>query len=75
MKNYRNVMASDHFKVGEIVSWVSKSGNQYSGSVVSIKERKVYDIRGALVTVEIDHDTKECRNFFENEVDAYALGL
>ena len=69
-------MASDRFKVGEIVSWVSKSGNQYSGTVVNIKERKVWDIRGALIIVEIDHDTKECRSFYENEVeDAYALGL
>jgi hypothetical protein len=34
----KSVVASIRFVVGDVVSWTSKSGNQYTGTVVSIKE-------------------------------------
>ena len=38
MKNFINVNASSRYKIGDSVEWVSKSGNQYTGEIVSIRE-------------------------------------
>jgi hypothetical protein len=75
MKNYINVnaSASGRFNIGDSVEWVSKSGNQYTGEIVAIREDRSEDLyqRGALVTVQIEGGAY--RNFYENQVDHHVL--
>lgn len=80
-----DINASDRFIVGERVEWISKSGNNYSGTITRIRENRhnpEYFIkgeftvhnpnpRGALVTVEVSQGI--FRNFYENEVEAYTM--
>jgi len=40
----KSVVASVRFAVGDIVSWKSRSGNQYTGTVVSIKQGEKDDL-------------------------------
>ena len=72
MSNFINVNASSRYKIGDSVEWVSKSGNQYTGEIVSIREDRSEDLyqRGALITVQIGG---AYRNFYENRVDHHLL--
>ena len=73
MKNYINVNASNRYTVGDSVEWVSKSGNRYTGEIVSIREDRSEDLyqRGALICVRLEGG--EYRNFYENRVDHHLL--
>jgi hypothetical protein len=73
MKNFINVNASSRYKIGDSVEWVSKSGNQYTGEIVSIREDRSEDLyqRGALICVRLEGG--EYRNFYENQVDHHLL--
>ena len=73
MKNFINVNASNRYTVGDSVEWVSKSGNQYTGEIVRIREDRSEDLyqRGALITVRLEDGTY--RNFYENQVDHHLL--
>ena len=73
MKNFINVNASSRYKIGDSVEWVSKSGNQYTGEIVRIREDRSEDLyqRGALITVRLEGGTY--RNFYENQVDHHPL--
>ena len=73
MKNYINVNASSRYKIGDSVEWISKSGNQYTGEIVSIREDRSEDVyqRGALICVRLEGG--EYRNFYENQVDHHLL--
>jgi hypothetical protein len=73
MKNFINVNASAHYKIGDSVEWVSGSGNQYAGEIVSIREDRSEDLyqRGALICVRLEGG--EYRNFYENKVDHHLL--
>ena len=73
MKNFINVNASSRYKIGDSVEWVSKSGNQYTGEIVRIREDRSEDLyeRGALITVRLEG--AEYRNFYENQVDHHLL--
>ena len=73
MKNFINVNASSRYKIGDSVEWVSKSGNQYTGEIVSIREDRSEDLyqRGALICVRLEGG--EYRNFYENRVDHHLL--
>jgi hypothetical protein len=73
MKNFINVNASNRYTVGDSVEWVSKSGNQYTGEIVAIREDRSEDLyqRGALICVRLEGG--EYRNFYENQVDHHLL--
>ena len=73
MKNYINVNASNRYTVGDSVEWVSKSGNRYTGEIMSIREDRSEDLyqRGALICVRLEGG--EYRNFYENRVDHHLL--
>ena len=73
MKNFINVNASSRYKIGDSVEWVSKSGNQYTGEIVSIREDRSEDLyqRGALICVRLEDG--HYRNFYENQVDHHLL--
>jgi hypothetical protein len=73
MKNYINVNASNRYKIGDSVEWVSKSGNRYTGEIMSIREDRSEDLyqRGALICVRLEGG--EYRNFYENRVDHHLL--
>ena len=73
MSNFINVNASSRYKIGDSVEWVSKSGNQYTGEIVSIREDRSEDLyqRGALICVRLEGG--EYRNFYENQVDHHLL--
>jgi hypothetical protein len=73
MKNYINVNASSRYKIGDSVEWVSKSGNRYTGEIVSIREDRSEDLyqRGALICVRLEGGAY--RNFYENQVDHHLL--
>ena len=73
MKNFINVNASSRYKIGDSVEWVSKSGNQYTGEIMSIREDRSEDLyqRGALICVRLEGG--EYRNFYENRVDHHLL--
>ena len=73
MKNFINVNASSRYKIGDSVEWVSKSGNQYTGEIMSIREDRSEDLyqRGALICVRLEGG--EYRNFYENQVDHHLL--
>ena len=65
--------ASSRYQIGNSVEWVSKSGNQYTGEIVRIREDRSEDLyqRGALITVRLEG--AEYRNFYENQVDHHPL--
>ena len=65
--------ASSRYQIGNSVEWVSKSGNQYTGEIVRIREDRSEDLyeRGALITVRLEG--AEYRNFYENQVDHHLL--
>ena len=65
--------ASSRYQIGNSVEWVSKSGNQYTGEIVRIREDRSEDLyqRGALITVRLEGGTY--RNFYENQVDHHLL--
>ena len=48
--------ASNRYKIGDSVEWVSKSGNQYTGEIVRIREDRSEDLyqRGALICVRLE---------------------
>ena len=73
MKNFINVNASNRYTVGDSVEWVSKSGNRYTGEIMSIREDRSEDLyqRGALICVRLEGG--EYRNFYENRVDHHLL--
>ena len=73
MKNFINVNASSRYKIGDSVEWVSKSGNRYTGEIMSIREDRSEDLyqRGALICVRLEGG--EYRNFYENRVDHHLL--
>ena len=73
MRNFINVNASSLYKIGDSVEWVSKSGNQYTGEIMSIREDRSEDLyqRGALICVRLEGG--EYRNFYENQVDHHLL--
>ena len=73
MKNYINVNAYNRYTVGDSVEWVSKSGNQYTGEIVSIREDRSEDLyqRGALICVRLEGGAY--RNFYENQVEHHLL--
>ena len=73
MKNYINVNASNRYTVGDSVEWVSKSGNRYTGEIVSIREDRSEDLyqRGALICVRLEGGAY--RNFYENQVEHHLL--
>ena len=73
MSNFINVNASSRYKIGDSVEWVSKSGNQYTGEIMSIREDRSEDLyqRGALICVRLEGG--EYRNFYENQVDHHLL--
>ena len=73
MKNFINVNASNRYTVGDSVEWVSKSGNQYTGEIVSIREDRSEDLyqRGALICVRLEGGAY--RNFYENQVEHHLL--
>ena len=64
---------SSRYQIGDSVEWVSKSGNQYTGEIVRIREDRSEDLyqRGALITVRLEG--AEYRNFYENQVDHHPL--
>ena len=64
---------SSRYQIGDSVEWVSKSGNQYTGEIVSIREDRSEDLyqRGALICVRLEGG--EYRNFYENQVDHHLL--
>jgi hypothetical protein len=56
----KSVVATMRFVVGDIVSWKSKSGNEYKGSVVGIKE----GFHDDLIVVEMADG--QHRSFYDN---------
>ena len=64
---------SSRYQIGDSVEWVSKSGNQYTGEIVRIREDRSEDLyqRGALICVRLEGG--EYRNFYENQVDHHLL--
>ena len=64
----KSVVASTRFVVGDIVSWTSKSGNEYKGKVVSIKEGASDD----LIVVELSNG--QYRSFYDNATDWWIEG-
>ena len=73
MSNFINVNASSRYKIGDSVEWVSKSGNQYTGEIMSIREDRSEDLyqRGALICVRLEGGAY--RNFYENQVEHHLL--
>ena len=73
MSNFINVNASSRYKIGDSVEWVSKSGNRYTGEIMSIREDRSEDLyqRGSLICVRLKGG--EYRNFYENKVDHHLL--
>lgn len=59
----KSVYATARFVVGDIVSWKSKSGSEYTGSVVNIKEGDNDD----LIVVELPNG--QHRSFYDNATD------
>lgn len=59
----KSVFATNRFVVGDVVAWKSKSGSEYTGSVVSIKEGDNDD----LIIVRLA-DGKH-RSFYDNATD------
>lgn len=59
----KSVYATARFVVGDIVSWKSKSGSEYTGSVVNIKEGDNDD----LIVVELPNG--QHRSFYDNSTD------
>lgn len=57
------VYATARFVTGDLVSWKSKSGNEYTGRVVSIKEGSTDD----LIIVELPNG--QHRSFYDNATD------
>lgn len=60
------IEANNRLAVGEIVQWVSHSGNQYTGTVHRIRDFGNSMI-GDLITVQLFNG--EYRSFYENDVD------
>lgn len=60
------VEANNRLAVGETVQWTSHSGNQYTGTVHSIRD---FDnsMAGDLITVRLSNG--RYRSFYENDVD------
>ena len=56
----KNVVASVRFAVGDVVSWKSDSGKQYTGTVVNIKEGSHDD----LIVVSLANG--QYRSFYDN---------
>lgn len=59
----KTVSASIRFVVGDVVSWKSKSGNEYTGTVASIKLGE----RDDLIVVELPNG--QYRSFYDNATD------
>ena len=59
----KTVNASLRFVVGDVVSWKSQSGTDYTGTVVSIKEGENDD----LVVVQLANG--QHRSFYDNATD------
>ena len=59
----KTVSASIRFAVGDVVSWKSESGNEYTGTVVSIKQSD----RDDLIVVRIADG--KYRSFYDNATD------
>lgn len=59
----KSVVASNRFAVGDVVSWKSKSGNEYTGTVASIKLGE----RDDLIVVELPNG--QYRSFYDNATD------
>ena len=59
----KSVYATARFVTGDIVSWKSKSGNEYTGYVVDIKEGDNDD----LIVVELPNG--QHRSFYDNATD------
>jgi uncharacterized protein YijF (DUF1287 family) len=60
----KSVVASNRFAVGDVVSWKSDSGNQYTGTVASIKQGDHDD----LIVVQLANG--KYRSFYDNATDA-----
>lgn len=63
MMKMKSVVASMRFVVGDVVSWKSKNGNQYTGTVVNIKEGSHDD----LIVVSLANG--QHRSFYDNSTD------
>jgi len=59
----KSVVATNRFVIGDVVSWKSKNGNDYTGTVVSIKEGSNDD----LIVVELSNG--QHRSFYDNATD------
>ena len=59
----KNVVANNRFVVGDVVSWKSNSGSEYTGSVVCIKEGDNDD----LIIVELPNG--QHRSFYDLATD------
>lgn len=60
----KSVVASMRFVVGDVVSWKSDSGNQYSGTVSTIR---VSDHHDDLIVVCLANG--QYRSFYDNATD------
>ena len=59
----KSVLANSRFAIGDIVSWKSKSGNEYTGVVADIKQGSDDD----LIVVQLANG--EYRSFYDNATD------
>ena len=66
----KQIQRGDRFSCGDVVQWVSASGNPYIGEVESIKEG--LDSRGDLLSVRL-FNGKGYRNAYDNENDIETL--
>ena len=66
----KKIQHGDRFSCGDVVQWVSASGNPYIGEVESIKEG--LDSRGDLLSVRL-FNGKGYRNAYDNENDIETL--
>lgn len=64
----KTVTASLRFVVGDVVSWKSKSGNQYTGTVVSIKRGEYDDLIIARLA------NGQYRSFYDTPTDWWIEG-
>jgi uncharacterized protein YijF (DUF1287 family) len=61
----KSVVATNRFVVGDVVSWKSDSGNEYTGTIASIKQGD----RDDLIIVRLADG--KYRSFYDNATEVY----
>jgi plastocyanin len=59
----KNMVANSRLAVGDTVSWVAKSGNGYTGTVVNVKEGFMDDL------IIVDVGNGKYRSFYDRATE------